>query len=186
MLRCDRRQSHLSVGIYPAHWDQTFVGENDQGPRLSLDQTPIHCRQEFRHQNVTAVRQKTPTNKRCSGQKVGRETEDDFGGQYVNVPRCLDNLVVPQTGAGSVSLRADLSPMSLRANAVDTTSGQSSAVAQVAVSRLKESGFYYGSISHSEARDLLQPHPPGTFLVRDSSQQRFLFSLTVRTSGTPR
>ena len=95
------------------------------------------------------------------------------------------NLVVPQAGSGSVSLRTDLSPMSLRANAVDMTCGQSSAVAQVAVSRLKESGFYYASISHSEARDLLQPHPPGTFLVRDSSQQRFLFSLTVRTSGMP-
>ena len=184
MLRCDRRQSSLVVGIYPAHWDQTFVGENDREPRRPADETPTRlCIQEFRYQNVAAIRQKMPINKRCSTETIGAEMEDDLGRQYVNILRCLDNLVVPQTAAGSVSLRMDLSPMSLRANAVDTTGGQSSAVVHVAVSRLKESGFYYGSISHSEARDLLQPHPPGTFLVRDSSHQRFLFSLTVRTSG---
>jgi len=61
----------------------------------------------------------------------------------------------------------------------------SSSVAEVAVSRLVESGFYHGAICRTEARRLLQPHPPGTFLVRDSSDQRFLFSLTLRTAGEP-
>jgi len=168
MLECERTCRDDVHGI-PSHWDQTFV-DDDQLRRLS-DQLLRRLRLR-----------KDVTDKRLDS----RQTEDGCAtGCYVNLPRCPDRLVVPQTGDGSIVLKTDLSPMSPRANVTMATAGalSSSLVAQVALSRLAQSGFYYGPVSPTEARQLLQPHPPGTFLVRASSDQRFLFSLTLRTSG---
>uniref|UniRef100_A0A674K1H3 SH2 domain-containing protein n=1 Tax=Terrapene triunguis TaxID=2587831 RepID=A0A674K1H3_9SAUR len=44
-------------------------------------------------------------------------------------------------------------------------------------------GFYWGSLSGAEAKRLLSPHPPGAFLVRDSSDHRHLFTLSLRTGS---
>ncbi|KAI2666665.1 Suppressor of cytokine signaling 3 [Labeo rohita] len=56
---------------------------------------------------------------------------------------------------------------------------------QHAVRMLQESGFYWGSISGKEANHLLNSEPSGTFLVRDSSDNRHFFTLSVKTeSGT--
>ena len=46
---------------------------------------------------------------------------------------------------------------------------------------LKESGFYWSDITSNEAKDLLKDKTPGTFLVRQSSDQRHLFSITLKT-----
>uniref|UniRef100_A0A671MAL4 Suppressor of cytokine signaling 3 n=1 Tax=Sinocyclocheilus anshuiensis TaxID=1608454 RepID=A0A671MAL4_9TELE len=46
-------------------------------------------------------------------------------------------------------------------------------------------GGYWGSISGKEANHLLNSEPSGTFLVRDSSDNRHFFTLSVKTeSGT--
>ncbi|XP_029914690.1 suppressor of cytokine signaling 3a [Myripristis murdjan] len=51
--------------------------------------------------------------------------------------------------------------------------------------KLQESGFYWGPISGKEANAMLSSEPTGTFLVRDSSDNRHLFTLSVKTaSGT--
>ncbi|XP_055039113.1 suppressor of cytokine signaling 3a [Misgurnus anguillicaudatus] len=56
---------------------------------------------------------------------------------------------------------------------------------QRAVRKLQESGFYWGSISGKEANHELNAEPSGTFLVRDSSDKRHFFTLSVKTeSGT--
>uniref|UniRef100_A0A8C8SSD2 Suppressor of cytokine signaling 1 n=1 Tax=Pelusios castaneus TaxID=367368 RepID=A0A8C8SSD2_9SAUR len=52
-----------------------------------------------------------------------------------------------------------------------------------ALERLEASGFYWGSLSGAEAKRLLSPHPPGAFLVRDSSDHRHLFTLSLRTAA---
>jgi hypothetical protein len=54
------------------------------------------------------------------------------------------------------------------------------ATVALAFARLEQSGFYFSGVSSTEARCLLSGHPPGTFLVRPSSDPRYLFSLTVR------
>lgn len=54
---------------------------------------------------------------------------------------------------------------------------------ETALERLEASGFYWGSLSGAEAKRLLSPHPPGAFLVRDSSDHRHLFTLSLRTSS---
>ncbi|MEE6518106.1 hypothetical protein FKM82_028800 [Ascaphus truei] len=54
-----------------------------------------------------------------------------------------------------------------------------------AVRKLQESGFYWSTVTGSQANLLLGTEPPGTFLIRDSSDRRHFFTLSVKTeSGT--
>lgn len=46
--------------------------------------------------------------------------------------------------------------------------------------RLKEMGWYWGSISPEFASALLQDTQDGTFLIRDSSSECFIFSMTFK------
>ncbi|NXA57290.1 SOCS3 protein, partial [Nothocercus julius] len=53
------------------------------------------------------------------------------------------------------------------------------------VRKLQESGFYWSTVTGGEANVLLSAEPAGTFLIRDSSDQRHFFTLSVKTeSGT--
>ncbi|KAM9559900.1 suppressor of cytokine signaling 3-like isoform 1-T2 [Salvelinus alpinus] len=51
-----------------------------------------------------------------------------------------------------------------------------------AVRKLQESGFYWGAVGGREASSLLRSQPPGTFLVRDSSDHHYFFTLSVQTA----
>jgi len=48
-------------------------------------------------------------------------------------------------------------------------------------SRLQTCGFYYGRMSIDEATERLRRTPVGTFLLRDSADERYLFSISVQT-----
>lgn len=50
-----------------------------------------------------------------------------------------------------------------------------------ALRKLQESGFYWGSVGGREASSLLRSEPPGTFLIRDSSDHHHFFTLSVQT-----
>lgn len=50
------------------------------------------------------------------------------------------------------------------------------------VEALKQSGFYWGGITSQQAKALLKDASVGSFLVRDSADQRYLFTLTLKTS----
>ncbi|KAK9703231.1 SH2 domain [Popillia japonica] len=50
---------------------------------------------------------------------------------------------------------------------------------------LHRSGWYYQGISYQQSQELLKDKPVGTFLVRDSSDPRFLYSLSVQTEKGP-
>ncbi|KAG7256922.1 hypothetical protein CRUP_027381 [Coryphaenoides rupestris] len=52
-----------------------------------------------------------------------------------------------------------------------------------AIRKLQESGFYWGAITGKEANALLSGEAVGTFLVRDSSDNRHFFALSVRTAA---
>uniref|UniRef100_A0A1I8MT60 Suppressor of cytokine signaling 5 n=1 Tax=Musca domestica TaxID=7370 RepID=A0A1I8MT60_MUSDO len=49
--------------------------------------------------------------------------------------------------------------------------------------RITNSSFYWGKIDRYEAERLLEGKPEGTFLLRDSAQEEFLFSVTFRKYG---
>lgn len=51
-----------------------------------------------------------------------------------------------------------------------------------AVNNLHVSGWYHGAMTYTEAKRKLRHSNPGTFLVRDSSDPNYLFTLSVRTS----
>jgi len=65
----------------------------------------------------------------------------------------------------------------------------SSATQLLAVQRslvaLNESGFYWGAMDGADAQRRLRDEPVGTFLVRDSSDRRHVFSLSLRTACGP-
>lgn len=50
-----------------------------------------------------------------------------------------------------------------------------------ALRKLQESGFYWGAVGGREASSLLRSEPPGTFLIRDSSDHHHFFTLSVQT-----
>lgn len=52
----------------------------------------------------------------------------------------------------------------------------------VALRKLQESGFYWGAVGGREASSLLRSEQPGTFLIRDSSDHRHFFTLSVQTA----
>lgn len=181
MLSCERKSGDLHSGIpspgIPSHWDQSFVIDNEDDERL----------RRLSDELLARFRLRTDPKERTGG--AGNADDGPGGRSYVNVPRgCPDRLVIPETAgsaaAGSVLLKTDLSPVSPRSRTVVSVGpAWSSAAARLAVARLTESGFYYGSISPTQARRILEPHPPGTYLVRDSSDlQRFLFSITLKTA----
>lgn len=47
------------------------------------------------------------------------------------------------------------------------------------------SGWYWGSLTANEAKEILQDASEGTFLVRDSSQRDYLFTISAKTSAGP-
>ena len=51
---------------------------------------------------------------------------------------------------------------------------------QVSMDRLENSGWYWGRISKTEATSALEQSDAGTFLLRDSSDSRYYFSLSVK------
>lgn len=50
------------------------------------------------------------------------------------------------------------------------------------IKKLEKSGFYWGAISALKAKALLRDQPVGKFLVRDSSDSRHLFAVTLVTA----
>lgn len=51
-----------------------------------------------------------------------------------------------------------------------------------ALRKLQESGFYWGAMEGREASSMLRSEPPGTFLIRDSSDHHHFFTLSVQTA----
>ncbi|XP_044249431.1 uncharacterized protein Socs36E [Drosophila takahashii] len=49
--------------------------------------------------------------------------------------------------------------------------------------KITNSSFYWGKMDRYEAEHLLEGKPEGTFLLRDSAQEEFLFSVTFRKYG---
>jgi len=56
---------------------------------------------------------------------------------------------------------------------------------KAALSVLRETCWYWGAITGSRAAELLSQCSPGTFLLRDSSDRRYLFSLSIMTVQGP-
>jgi len=51
------------------------------------------------------------------------------------------------------------------------------------IEKVKQYGWYWGPVSGDAAEKLLNGEPDGSFLVRDSSDDRYIFSLTFKLNG---
>jgi len=54
------------------------------------------------------------------------------------------------------------------------------------IEKVKQYGWYWGPISGDAAEKLLNGEPDGSFLVRDSSDDHYIFSLTFKLNGNVR
>ncbi|XP_041833508.1 suppressor of cytokine signaling 2 [Melanotaenia boesemani] len=54
-----------------------------------------------------------------------------------------------------------------------------------AMKELRNTGWYWGSLTANEAKEILQDASEGTFLLRDSSQRDYLFTISAMTSAGP-
>lgn len=54
------------------------------------------------------------------------------------------------------------------------------------IERVKDCGWYWGPISGETAEKLLSGEPDGSFVVRDSSDEHYIFSLTFKLNGLVR
>lgn len=55
----------------------------------------------------------------------------------------------------------------------------------LAMKELENTGWYWGSLTANEAKEILQDATEGTFLVRESSQRDYLFTISAVTSAGP-
>lgn len=67
----------------------------------------------------------------------------------------------------------------------ENTSAVDESRVALAMKDLRNTGWYWGSLTANEAKELLQDASEGTFLVRDSSQQDYLFTISAVTSAGP-
>jgi len=51
------------------------------------------------------------------------------------------------------------------------------------IERVKDHGWYWGPLSGEAAERILAPEPDGSFIVRDSSDHHYIFSLTFKLNG---
>lgn len=55
----------------------------------------------------------------------------------------------------------------------------------LAMKELQNAGWYWGSLTANEAKEILHDATEGTFLVRESSQRDYLFTISAVTSAGP-
>jgi len=81
--------------------------------------------------------------------------------------------------------RLPLSPVSNSDSGLDTPDERQPARWTLAneLLRLSRYGWYWGPVTREEAEEKLSGQPEGAFLVRDSTDDRYLFSLSFRSSG---
>lgn len=54
------------------------------------------------------------------------------------------------------------------------------------IEKVKDCGWYWGPVSGDAAEKLLENEPDGSFIVRDSSDEHYIFSLTFKLNGLVR
>lgn len=94
--------------------------------------------------------------------------------------------VIGNPSSTSASSSSSLSSSSLPAPAASSSTALSSqfpdSVSSIPIGWEHTWSFYYPDLTMSEAKQLLKPHSEGTFLLRNSSEPRYAYSLSVKTN----
>ncbi|KAI1296511.1 Suppressor of cytokine signaling 7 [Halotydeus destructor] len=114
-----------------------------------------------------------------SGMVESVNGEDKSPSPFVN--RALPPLPDPQADSeGDASEGSDQQP--------STEEDENDKILDYAASieRVKDCGWYWGPVSGEAAEKLLANEPDGSFIVRDSSDEHYIFSLTFKLNGLVR
>jgi len=97
----------------------------------------------------------------------------------------VDSCMKSDQMAAEAASRLPLSPLSNSDSGLDTPDDRQPVKWTLAneLLRLSRYGWYWGPVSREEAEEKLFGQPEGAFLVRDSTDDRYLFSLSFRSSG---
>jgi len=97
----------------------------------------------------------------------------------------MDSCMKSDRVAMACASRLPLSPLSNSDSGLDTPDDRQPVKWTLAneLLRLSRYGWYWGPVSREEAEEKLAGQPEGAFLVRDSTDDRYLFSLSFRSSG---
>ncbi|XP_029847838.2 uncharacterized protein LOC8042509 [Ixodes scapularis] len=107
-----------------------------------------------------------------------------YGAQASGSPYAVRALPPLPAGCSSVCDR-----LSAASDAASTTSDESDRRSMdyaASIEKVKDCGWYWGPISGETAERLLSQEPDGSFVVRDSSDEHYIFSLTFKLNGLVR
>lgn len=154
-----------------------------------------NCRSEVRRNSETAESFSSNDVGNCTGQEIDSSSKFSAavrppvrGGLVLSQ---LSNIVSVESRMKSDELalrqksRLPLSPISNSDSGLDTPDERQPVKWTLAneLLRLSRYGWYWGPVSREEAEEKLSGQPEGAFLVRDSTDDRYLFSLSFRSSG---
>uniref|UniRef100_A0A182N0H0 Suppressor of cytokine signaling 7 n=1 Tax=Anopheles dirus TaxID=7168 RepID=A0A182N0H0_9DIPT len=122
----------------------------------------------------TLVASRTKENVVC----IKEKNESAFG-KKLNTPRKLPPL--PSNESDLRYLMGDTSDQKKKSG-----ERNSSMDFTASIEKVQEFGWYWGPITSEGAEKILSNEPDGSFLVRDSSDDHYIFSLTFKLNGTVR
>ncbi|XP_014470792.1 PREDICTED: uncharacterized protein LOC106742402 isoform X2 [Dinoponera quadriceps] len=115
----------------------------------------------------------------------GRSCETDFPAEQQDVATCeISDAIIAQPSRSDAAAEVP-SAISTDVPCVETLSDESKAKASLAeeLLNLSKYGWYWGPISADQADTKLLSEPDGAFLVRDSSDDRYVLTLSFKSSG---
>ncbi|KAI1892958.1 hypothetical protein AGOR_G00138860 [Albula goreensis] len=135
--------------------------------------------------HTQCVSQTRESDTETRGTEGRRRTPDTFRAALkpVGVPVKTGRMILPNL----VPEKA-LIPIRLKDPGLETPQRESTKDAlrvDSAMAQLTESGWYWGGITATEAKQVLSEAVEGTFLIRDSSNPGYLLTLSVKTSLGP-
>ncbi|XP_058127932.1 uncharacterized protein LOC131291418 isoform X1 [Anopheles ziemanni] len=116
---------------------------------------------------------------RKENEVCNKEKNDCTVGKKLTTPRKLPPL--PSNDTDLKYLMGDTSEQNKKSD-----EGKSSMDFTASIEKVQEFGWYWGPITSEGAEKILSNEPDGSFLVRDSSDDHYIFSLTFKLNGTVR
>lgn len=136
---------------------------------------------EKRKLSLSFIRKSLSRKQQAAGGEVNGQVADDGHKDCTNILRSLRNRLYVRQSRRKKE-REEQAPVDMASNErVEQRNAQAGVSGELA--KLSREGWYWGPVSRQEAEDKLRGQPDGTFLVRDSTSDHYLFTVSFRSSG---
>ena len=166
------------TALSPAEKHRSGVGENSMMQPLSRNSVDSSVER-------STLKLDCGADFRCSAAKPHAVPGGLVLSQLSNIVSVESSCMMSDKVAVDGASRLPLSPLSNGESGLDAADDQHPVRWTLAneLLRLSRYGWYWGPVSREEAEEKLAEQPEGAFLVRDSTDDRYLFSLSFRSSG---